>query len=76
MAGHLGSFLGNPPAQQDCRDGDLVRPMVEKLKSGPENIRRPVAAILRYLTGVTDGPFTNETDTEIAEDIAAWAARR
>ncbi len=63
-------------ADLGCRDRDLVRPMVDKLKSGPENIRRPVAAILRYLTGITDGPFTNETDTEIAEDIAAWAARR
>jgi len=63
-------------ADMGCRDGDLVRPMVDKLKSGPENIRRPVAAILRYQTGVTNGPFTNETDTEMAEDIAAWDARR
>jgi HEAT repeat protein len=63
-------------ADMGCRDADLVRPMVDKLKSGPEGIRRPVAAILRYLTGVTNGPFTNETDAEIAEDIAAWEAHR
>jgi hypothetical protein len=30
--------------------------------------------MLRYFTGLQNGPYESETDAERAEDVAAWAA--
>jgi HEAT repeat protein len=59
-----------------CRDADLVPVLIQKLKpkgdSTDADTTLPAASMLRYITGIQNGPFASENDAEWADDIAAW----
>ena len=58
----------------ECRDLDLVPPLLGKLKSDNEELVLAAAAILRDITGVKNGPYSEEDDEERVEDVQAWQA--
>ncbi len=64
--------MGKALSALECRDRDLVSPLLKNLKSKEDEVVLASASILRYITGLHNGPFEGETDTELAEDVKAW----
>ncbi len=56
----------------ECRDIDLVPPLLARLRSDDKALARAAAGVLRYITGLHNGPYKQENEAEIAEDIREW----
>jgi len=55
-----------------CRDQDLLPIFIAKLDAHDPEVVTEAAGMLRYLTGVGNGPFPGGSDAEFAEDIGYW----
>jgi len=58
----------------ECRDLDLVPALLPRLRSTDPAVVSAAASLLRYLTGLHNGPYGRDSEAERAEDIAAWQA--
>jgi HEAT repeat protein len=64
--------LGYALKALECRDRDLVPPLIGRLASADENAVNAAAGLLRYISGVHNGPFSGGIKEEREADVAAW----
>jgi HEAT repeat protein len=55
-----------------CHDQDQLPVFLAKLDARDPGVVTEAAGMLRYLTGVGNGPFPGGSDAEFAEDISYW----